>query len=494
MIAGYDPKDEFTALSVGRTPRTPYLEATTARSLAGLRIGVVREYMNRKLLTQADEESIDIVERAIEELRKLGATVVDPGPEGALFQRASRVSAPELLCRGVHAAVPTLFPVDAAGQPQGDQIATLLEMRADPSRVPGGADAAQPRRRVRRAGRRQVHDQPLPARARRREHQDQRRSDRQGDVLQRSELPEPASRARAGRARDRAGYVGAPAHALRAADAAAAVHAGAEARRAGGADVHRAAAEAAVTARAGEQRPHADRLVDVRSAGLPGHRRAGWFHDRGLGPGTRGQRDAARRSESGEAARRRRFHRAAVRRADCCSASRPPTRPRRRTGGRRRIWAAAMIVGIDRNGHRASEFGRQVLRSLLRKYSIPRREVRVALPSGRSEVGSRTQTGTFLANRGDVELPCDEISPTTPSLTNHRASDRAFIGPPTLMTQGRDVSAWLGSVAQKPVIDQSTRPGANPIQSHGCQSSVARRAISTAVRVTIATFILCPTP
>src|SRR5678816_1077345 len=57
VIAGYDPKDEYTALSVGRTSRTSYLEATNARSLAGLRIGVVREYLNRTLLTQADSQS-----------------------------------------------------------------------------------------------------------------------------------------------------------------------------------------------------------------------------------------------------------------------------------------------------------------------------------------------------------------------------------------------------------------------------------------------------
>src|SRR5512132_3324147 len=50
VIAGYDPKDDMTVLSVGRTPRTSYLSATTARSLAGLRIGVVREYLNRTLL------------------------------------------------------------------------------------------------------------------------------------------------------------------------------------------------------------------------------------------------------------------------------------------------------------------------------------------------------------------------------------------------------------------------------------------------------------
>src|SRR6187401_1124421 len=49
VIAGYDPKDEYTALSVGRTPQTSYLSASTSRSLAGLRIGVIREYMNRAL-------------------------------------------------------------------------------------------------------------------------------------------------------------------------------------------------------------------------------------------------------------------------------------------------------------------------------------------------------------------------------------------------------------------------------------------------------------
>src|SRR4029079_11533028 len=97
VIAGYDAKDEYTALSIGRTPRTTYLASASARSLAGLRIGVVREYLNRQLLAKADEESVDLVERAIGVLKKLGATVVDPGPQGALFQRCITQSAPELL-------------------------------------------------------------------------------------------------------------------------------------------------------------------------------------------------------------------------------------------------------------------------------------------------------------------------------------------------------------------------------------------------------------
>src|SRR5262245_1763771 len=86
VIAGYDPKDEMTVFSVGRTPAQPYSSFATTRRLEGMRIGVVREYISKKLFSKADEESIDIVERAIDDLRKLGATIVDPGREGTLFQ------------------------------------------------------------------------------------------------------------------------------------------------------------------------------------------------------------------------------------------------------------------------------------------------------------------------------------------------------------------------------------------------------------------------
>jgi Asp-tRNA(Asn)/Glu-tRNA(Gln) amidotransferase A subunit family amidase len=138
VIAGFDPKDEFTAQSVGRLPATSYLEATRARTLSGLRIGVVREYLNRKLLARADEESVNLVERAIGTLRKLGAAVVDPGAEGALFQTCIARSAPELLSVVFAGQYRQLFPTDASGKPQGDQIGTFVELRADPSRVPAG--------------------------------------------------------------------------------------------------------------------------------------------------------------------------------------------------------------------------------------------------------------------------------------------------------------------------------------------------------------------
>ncbi len=97
VIAGYDPKDELTAFSVGRKPAKPYLSSAGAKRLDGVRIGVIREYMRRDLFSKADEESIALAERAIADLRKLGAVIVDPGPEGALLDPCIARSAPTLL-------------------------------------------------------------------------------------------------------------------------------------------------------------------------------------------------------------------------------------------------------------------------------------------------------------------------------------------------------------------------------------------------------------
>src|SRR5262245_44356273 len=138
VIAGYDPKDDMTVLSVGRTPSRSYVSFATARRLDGLRIGVVREYLNKKLFSKADEQSIDLVERAIADLRKLGATVVDPGAAGSLFQPCVAKSAPRLLNASFTRQYRQAFPFDDAGQPSGDDIALLLELAMDPARVPEG--------------------------------------------------------------------------------------------------------------------------------------------------------------------------------------------------------------------------------------------------------------------------------------------------------------------------------------------------------------------
>jgi Asp-tRNA(Asn)/Glu-tRNA(Gln) amidotransferase A subunit family amidase len=135
-IAGYDPKDEMTVFGAGRKPAQPYASFAGARRLEGLRIGVIREYMSKKLFSKADEESIDIVERAIGDVRKLGATIIDPGPEGALFQSCISRYAPELLNSAFARQYRELFPFDGGGQPESDHTATLLDMHFDPARVP----------------------------------------------------------------------------------------------------------------------------------------------------------------------------------------------------------------------------------------------------------------------------------------------------------------------------------------------------------------------
>ncbi|WP_051361876.1 amidase [Solimonas soli] len=136
VIAGYDPKDELTAFNVGRTPAKPYASYADAKSLAGLRIGVVREYMNKKLFTKEDEQTIDLVGQAAEDLKKLGATVVDPGPEGELFTACIQKLAPQddniLYTR----RYPKVFSFDADGKPVDDHTRLLLDMKMDPSKMP----------------------------------------------------------------------------------------------------------------------------------------------------------------------------------------------------------------------------------------------------------------------------------------------------------------------------------------------------------------------
>jgi Asp-tRNA(Asn)/Glu-tRNA(Gln) amidotransferase A subunit family amidase len=134
-FAGYDPKDELTVFGVGRKPQQPYASFADARRLDGVRIGVLREYMRPSLLTKADEESIALIDKAIATLRTLGAEIVDPGVEGELFTRCLARYAPELLNSAFARQYPQLFPTDQT-RTTGDQIAALLDMHADPSRVP----------------------------------------------------------------------------------------------------------------------------------------------------------------------------------------------------------------------------------------------------------------------------------------------------------------------------------------------------------------------
>src|SRR5262245_52475471 len=139
VIAGYDPKDELTAFSIGRQPAEPYRTFANGQSLNGLRIGVILEHMDKKVFNEADGETIDLTERAIGDLRRLGATIVDPGAGGALFQSCIDKYVPLYRNRAFMEQFPDLFPVDADGKPSTDRIARLVDMFYDPSLVPAGS-------------------------------------------------------------------------------------------------------------------------------------------------------------------------------------------------------------------------------------------------------------------------------------------------------------------------------------------------------------------
>jgi amidase len=138
VIAGYDPKDELTAFSVGRLPSEPYRSFANERTLNGMRIGVIREHMDKKVLNEADVETIDITERAVGDLRRLGATIVDPGAGEALFQGCIDKYVPLYRNRVFTEQYPNLFPADSNGKPSTDRVSQLVDMFFDPSRVPAG--------------------------------------------------------------------------------------------------------------------------------------------------------------------------------------------------------------------------------------------------------------------------------------------------------------------------------------------------------------------
>jgi amidase len=107
--------------------------------LNGLRIGVIREHMDKKAFTEADVEAIDVTERAITDLRRLGATIVDPGTGGALFQGCIDKYVPLYRNRVFIEQYPKIFPADANGKPSTDRVAQLVDMFFDPSLVPAGS-------------------------------------------------------------------------------------------------------------------------------------------------------------------------------------------------------------------------------------------------------------------------------------------------------------------------------------------------------------------
>jgi amidase len=104
-----------------------------------MRIGVIRKHMDKKVFNEADVEAIDLTERAIDDLRRLGATIIDPGPGGALLQSCIDKYVPLYRNRVFIEQFASLFPLDANGKPLTDRISQLVDMFFDPSLVPTGS-------------------------------------------------------------------------------------------------------------------------------------------------------------------------------------------------------------------------------------------------------------------------------------------------------------------------------------------------------------------
>ena len=79
VIAGYDANDPVTAAAVGQVPET-YTKFLTPDGLKGARIGVVRDPLDpRADPTSADFKQVrGVIDRAIADLRRLGADIVEP--------------------------------------------------------------------------------------------------------------------------------------------------------------------------------------------------------------------------------------------------------------------------------------------------------------------------------------------------------------------------------------------------------------------------------
>ena len=92
VIAGYDANDPVTAEAVGRLPTT-YSQFLATDGLKGVRIGVIREPLDPKADKEAPEyKSVrTVMDRALADLRRLGAVIVDAALIPDLGSRSARL-------------------------------------------------------------------------------------------------------------------------------------------------------------------------------------------------------------------------------------------------------------------------------------------------------------------------------------------------------------------------------------------------------------------
>jgi amidase len=126
VLTGDDPRDSVTAIAHGRAP-VAYSNYTGRKSLAGKRLGVVRDFMIEATL--ADRDSIRIGNEALADMKGLGATLVDPVDFSGAIAAIMTAYEPGFFTQTFPAAIP-------AGAKPIDRMVTIA---GDPKTLPGGA-------------------------------------------------------------------------------------------------------------------------------------------------------------------------------------------------------------------------------------------------------------------------------------------------------------------------------------------------------------------
>ena len=125
VLTGDDPRDAITAVAHGKNP-VAYLSYTGRKSLAGKRLGVVRDFMIEATL--ADRDSIRIGNEALADMKSLGATLVDPVDFSSAIAEIMAAYEPSFFTQTFPAAIP-------AGAKPVDRLAAIA---SDPRTLPGG--------------------------------------------------------------------------------------------------------------------------------------------------------------------------------------------------------------------------------------------------------------------------------------------------------------------------------------------------------------------
>jgi amidase len=126
VLTGDDPRDAITAVAHGRQA-VVYSNYTGRHSLAGKRLGVVRDFMIEA--TIADRENIRIGNEALADMKNLGATLVDPVDFSGAIAEIMTAYEPNFFTQTFPVAIP-------AGVKPIDHLAAIA---SDPKLLPGGA-------------------------------------------------------------------------------------------------------------------------------------------------------------------------------------------------------------------------------------------------------------------------------------------------------------------------------------------------------------------